>query len=88
MGESLGQWKARPNSSNWDTLPKTLELGGRDLSSVGFTGHSGTSRLIPVPSCPSDPMQTQGGDCPARQTSLPVVLRRVLVCQHLQVDGL
>lgn len=24
MGESLGQWKARPNSSNWDTLPRTL----------------------------------------------------------------
>lgn len=24
MGESLGQWKARPNSSNWDTLPSTL----------------------------------------------------------------
>lgn len=25
MGESLGQWKARPNSSNWDTLPRTLQ---------------------------------------------------------------
>lgn len=24
MGESLGQWKARPNSSNWETLPSTL----------------------------------------------------------------
>ena len=24
MGESLGQWKARPNSSNWDTLPNHL----------------------------------------------------------------
>lgn len=38
MGESLGQWKARPNSSNWDTLPRTLGWG-RDLSGVGFTGY-------------------------------------------------
>jgi hypothetical protein len=29
MGESLGQWKARPNSSNWDTLPSTLGCGER-----------------------------------------------------------
>lgn len=29
MGESLGQWKARPNSSNWDTLPRTLGWGER-----------------------------------------------------------
>lgn len=29
MGESLGQWKARPNSSNWDTLPRTLGSGER-----------------------------------------------------------
>lgn len=38
MGESLGQWKARPNSSNWDTLPRTLAWG-RDPSSGGFTSH-------------------------------------------------
>ena len=36
MGESLGQWKARPNSSNWDTLPSTLE---RDPQRVGPRGH-------------------------------------------------
>lgn len=63
MGESLGQWKARPNSSNWDTLPRTLGWGGRDPSSVSFASYPGAfSGLTHVPSCPSAHMQTQEGD--------------------------
>lgn len=45
MGESLGQWKARPNSSNWDTLPSTL--GG------GETHKCGSQH--PPPHCPFPP---------------------------------
>lgn len=29
MGEFLGQWKTRPNSSNCETLPRTLPGEGR-----------------------------------------------------------
>lgn len=29
MGEPFGQWNTRENSSNWDTLPITLQ-GGRE----------------------------------------------------------
>lgn len=31
MGEPLGQWNTRPNSSNWDTLPITLR---RDITNI------------------------------------------------------
>ena len=84
MGESLGQWKARPNSSNWDTLPSTLGQG-RDPQSVWHRP--------PYPSCPFPPRpaptpDTRRGRGPGGQVGVPVVLRCVLVGQHLQVDGL
>lgn len=28
IGELFGQWKTRANSSNWETLPMTLQGGG------------------------------------------------------------
>lgn len=59
MGESLGQWKARPNSSNWDTLPNTL---GRDPQSVGPRGHQTPAVLShPTRTTPSPPPQHKEG---------------------------
>lgn len=41
MGDPLGQWNTRPNSSNWDTLPITLQ---RDITNTAVTHlHSQTS---------------------------------------------
>lgn len=77
MGESLGQWKARPNSSNWDTLPSTLEWERRPTQ-------CGSHRHPAVPPHP-DTRRERGR---RRQVGIPVVLRCVLVSQHLQVDGL
>lgn len=80
MGESLGQWKARPNSSNWDTLPSTLGQG-RDPQSV--------RHRPPYPSCPLPPRPAHSADTGGpRPGQVPVVLRCMLVSQHLQVDGL
>lgn len=86
MGESLGQWKARPNSSNWDTLPSTLGQEKRP------------SHLERVPGGPDPPAahppsrllspQTQGGEPQSERVGAPVVLGGMLVSQHLQVDGL
>lgn len=81
MGESLGQWKARPNSSNWDTLPSTL--GSREKPTQrGFQRPLHPS--CPFPALPAPTAATRG----RRGPGVPVVLRCMLVGQHLQVDGL
>lgn len=88
MGESLGQWKARPNSSNWDTLPSTLE---RDPQRVGPRGHQTPAVLShPTTSPPPrpPPHRHKEGMSPRQPGGGPVVLGCMLVGQHLQVDGL
>lgn len=84
MGESLGQWKARPNSSNWDTLPSTLGEAGGETQQVWVPTATTPQLPLPIPTC-SHPRHK--GMRP-RQAGPPVVLRCVLVGQHLQVDGL
>lgn len=80
MGESLGQWKARPNSSNWDTLPSTLVSGKTQPVRIPVATLPQLMALIsPLPAHCSQP---------GRQVGIPVVLRCVLVSQYLQVDGL
>lgn len=59
MGEFLGQWKTRPNSSNCETLPRTLAEEER-TSELGtpcplrccltpLTAHAQPSRTPPLP---------------------------------------
>lgn len=50
MGEFLGQWKTRPNSSNCETLPKTLP------------GKGGTSELG-TPCLPTAALHPTQGTC-------------------------
>lgn len=72
IGEPLGQWNTRANSSNWDTLPITLQGGGdTQTSSVGVI---------------LQPKHNSAAGFDVR--AAPVVLRGMFVRQQLQVDGL
>lgn len=48
MGEFLGQWKTRPNSSNCETLPRTLP-GERNNSELSTSCPTSATPMHPTP---------------------------------------
>lgn len=75
MGEFLGQWKTRPNSSNCETLPRTLP-GERRTSELGTPC---TAALHPTQGMCSP--QQHPDPCPRdiTQNLLAPALQRVLI---------